>query len=1613
MPECPICGKKLKNPSSPSHLNSQFHKSNIPSKKEQEDKTQPIPSSEQNEEFTSQDLTQIEELKLQLKENIIDVDGNLKINELKLIEESGGVESTLLEQFLREEDYQIEFTSIEELISILNSLMNYLQVEEILSILHKFNNTTLDSQLEDDLSEIEQQILSTSAYTFDILVKFIAKSLPKKAFINFLTYFSDLEQVISKSYYEENDSETNPTLLMIENLLTGALKGEDQELYNDTVYIIQNSGCFFEHLRKELEGTFRINKYITLKLVGNRTNIYVNNRLFNQCKYLLLNIPKSRIREYRQIDSIDEAAERLDRSMEGHEGVFRPISPEVEFWGHCSNLQAWVENEYDTRILHRNLAFPLLKRLTEVGDPKAKQVFKYEVVKRLSSGHHTVISYLRAQKYLQYLSGQEIDDIFDDFPTLDLQNLTEFTKLGSKKAKAKLRIYLKEKIVDSSIYQMSRYLSNIYIPYFSKEDLQSIFDSISEKIRGATLEDLKLSITNTFAKQGIEGANVLYHELVKDQIKQKNISDLLKSISRGDFTYFKKDEIFEIYGGIEFDEKKISESQINLLKHFVSFGIEDAKTKLSKLLILYLKTANIRTVISYMRNRYFTYLSKQEINQFFNSYYMENHEKYDAYTKLIVLQLFEREGISEAKSLFKQVLLTSSELLNIFNLEQIMRNRYLSSLTDSEKQQFFKKIDYNKLFNENFNRAEAIIRNLAQHGFHRKEELIREKIIEIFTNPTTSTLPNILHSRYRTYYSEKDLEQIISLPDSALVEVCFTLLAGKDYNIRNKIANFLKKIRALSQDIVSNRLITAIRTASVNSLCNLMRAKYIDLLTEDEKTELLNDPSCHLREFIVSYNGKEYHVDSNLGLNLSRKRITDLTQVKGLERLTSLKTLDIRGNNLTKIAGIGNLTHLEKLRLRGNNIPQELISHLGGVDRYDNALSPQKFVEYSRKVDKGELEHVIVKNKKIEVYSNDLVLRNLGIEKIEDIKGLLTLKDLRMLDLSHNNLKNIVGIEKLINLKILNLNHNQLEDIKGIERLKNLEELHLYGNGIFELSQKDKLKHLVILDLDTRRTMNDGSYLQCLFQSLNMENIKEICREYKISGYSRYNRQRLLEYTINRLSNEQKRLLIANLEYQIITEGVERAFKKINNEDSEYIKSIEIEQKKEDNFDIKITFSRLNWETTTKISVIEKNILFPRKYCECVIGSNQGFCSHFWVGFIFCLKSGYLSLSDWTMTLIPKNFEERLNLIDIITTESGEKRLINKNSDTSFLVEHLNTLVYVHSATLSIFEKRQYTWKGKIITYYLNQLQNVVIDTSEIKSKNAKKLKTLHVYFNENAYNLYQLQEGTKIKVSGQVTFDSYSGFLLKNIAILEVEKVKGEKSQKADSTISSDSEQAQLNHERIKIDLNTLKDDLEGGWWLHLSCTEFILVEKIPVIEGYLVNKDDILIHKAIIPDDRFPSIRYHKITAQGTEIISNNTVKDLLARNVINYLKNTERMPPNCSIVKEFKNGNVQVNYYPSTNQHFALKIIKNMEGIGNPIEFLKKARKTITSQQELVISVHAPNTGAQNQWFIESHSDPNKKYTVTLHSTGAWSCTCPHHLYRGAICKHIFEAQRQARG
>jgi len=81
-----------------------------------------------------------------------------------------------------------------------------------------------------------------------------------------------------------------------------------------------------------------------------------------------------------------------------------------------------VENNYDTRLLHSNLAFPLLKKLSMSGDSHAEQIFKEEIIKRIKIGSYSTQKYLVIERYLSYLTEDELIEGILDIDELNIMS---------------------------------------------------------------------------------------------------------------------------------------------------------------------------------------------------------------------------------------------------------------------------------------------------------------------------------------------------------------------------------------------------------------------------------------------------------------------------------------------------------------------------------------------------------------------------------------------------------------------------------------------------------------------------------------------------------------------------------------------------------------------------------------------------------------------------------------------------------------------------------------------------------------------------------------------------------------------------------------------------------------------------------------------------------------------------------------------------------------------------------------------------------------------------------------------------------------------------------------
>ncbi|MHA1680024.1 MAG: hypothetical protein ACTSUE_03385 [Promethearchaeota archaeon] len=94
------------------------------------------------------------------------------------------------------------------------------------------------------------------------------------------------------------------------------------------------------------------------------------------------------VRETRDIDNIDDILSNV--SFKSENSMIREsssiLTPDEEFQGHCSNIEAWYENGYNLNLLDSRLAIPVLDSLYKAGDEKARSAYGDIVLRRLSGG---------------------------------------------------------------------------------------------------------------------------------------------------------------------------------------------------------------------------------------------------------------------------------------------------------------------------------------------------------------------------------------------------------------------------------------------------------------------------------------------------------------------------------------------------------------------------------------------------------------------------------------------------------------------------------------------------------------------------------------------------------------------------------------------------------------------------------------------------------------------------------------------------------------------------------------------------------------------------------------------------------------------------------------------------------------------------------------------------------------------------------------------------------------------------------------------------------------------------------------------------------------------------
>ncbi|KKM84924.1 hypothetical protein LCGC14_1294280 [marine sediment metagenome] len=564
---------------------------------------------------------------------------------------------------------------------------------------------------------------------------------------------------------------------------------------------------------------FKVNQYITLKLEDGTSNIYVADQLFRQCKIVILDIPVKKLSSFDEIDSIDEAIEELGNVFKIFEEKKEIIPPEVEFWGHCSNLQVWDENNYDTRLLHRNLAFPLLKNLADAGDDKARRVFKEEIVNRVKNGHWSTIEYLMVNNFLEYLNkeefsmliGQIIIEIFEnknyqaiiDFIQCDyrgvfirclnekeLSDLIENPKMNFFQTINETISYL-EQVIKQKIELLQERVS---VNQNFDEEIQKYGLMINKVIWG--FSESEVSALYSFFRNVEEIApQALINEVIRN-FKIENI-EIINIILQMDLYWAFSPEMIDT---LEIDVKK------NFIKHLIkSWGDEEF------------------------------YKTRSNFNEYIYGIAEGLLKGKEDTVKILqdqIIHAFETGTSKQIFDIFRFVANSCIEILDLNNLDVI---RGLMRLTEESEDN-----DNNEMYYTTDMREKLFSLGSG------KNDLIFDNITQILSENHLKDLKSLIMLRWLEFFNLKQLKLILDDKEINFIEKITTLLLNflndkdKEYFILEDYVGLLHKILLVENGIH----ITNITNELKERIIEILRC--LNTLSNDDYNKSIKDITLNL-----------------------------------------------------------------------------------------------------------------------------------------------------------------------------------------------------------------------------------------------------------------------------------------------------------------------------------------------------------------------------------------------------------------------------------------------------------------------------------------------------------------------------------------------------------------------------------------------------------------------------------------------------------------------------------------------------------------------------------------------------------------------------------------------
>ncbi|TFF88170.1 MAG: hypothetical protein EU549_03520 [Promethearchaeota archaeon] len=390
------------------------------------------------------------------------------------------------------------------------------------------------------------------------------------------------------------------------------------------------------------EKEFIVNESLKVRLENGKSVIYINDEPFRTCVSIFIEDPSENFTDYTNYESIDAINFTNPSVLEILENESE-ISSESLFWVHCSNLQVWAENNYDTRLLHSQVSFPILKQLSQGGNLEAREAYKLETIKRFKTCYPWVFHYI-VEECIDDFPKEEIIEIYNSINLDDLKHIKDFfpdwlqyrieldilvvLSEYNKDAKERLIELILETLKSDNIENIGKVINEHLIKSLDYDILNINFDSIDKNLSEKLILLTYIIFLKDCVNRDIEKAEKILRKIITRVFLENNFPIIQQII------------VYKIWDIVSNKEK------INLVK-FLDYNVF-TKSLLAK---------RIRKILE----SFFNLLrSNIDINSLKEGYITYNNERYAIYAGILDLNERGIKKISEIKGL--ETLKNSQEL---------------------------------------------------------------------------------------------------------------------------------------------------------------------------------------------------------------------------------------------------------------------------------------------------------------------------------------------------------------------------------------------------------------------------------------------------------------------------------------------------------------------------------------------------------------------------------------------------------------------------------------------------------------------------------------------------------------------------------------------------------------------------------------------------------------------------------------------------------------------------------------------------------------------------------------------------------------------------------------